>query len=66
MLFYFIYCPNLTSTPPCPASITILNSGLGIEEGLTVKQTTRIEEMIIIHKRAQHKKLFLITMNLIP
>lgn len=27
--FCFIYCPNLTSNPPCPASMTIVNFVLG-------------------------------------
>ena len=26
------YCPNLTSTPPCPASMTIEYSGFGMDE----------------------------------
>ena len=30
MLFCFIYCPNLTSAPPCPASITTVGERFGL------------------------------------
>ena len=44
-LKFKIYCPNLTSTPPCPASMTIVYCAFGELAALTTQQMSTIENL---------------------
>ena len=65
MLFYFTYRPNLTSTPPCPASMTIEYSGFGDAVALTAKQAPTTEQIKITPTKTMHKVRLFIVKNFI-
>ena len=64
MLFYFTYRPNLKSCPPCPASITIVYSGLGEAAVWTAQQTPTIEQTKTILIKTIHNVRFFMVINL--
>lgn len=57
------YCPNLTSTPPCPASITMEYSGFG-EDAWMTKQAPMTEKSKITAVKTNNIVRFFMVINL--
>ena len=59
------YCPNLTSSPPWPASMTMVYSGFGDAVALTVMQMPKHKQIKIKAINMAHNVRFFIVINLI-
>lgn len=59
------YCPNLTSTPPCPASMTMVYCAFGELVALTAKQAPTTEQIKITPAKITHNVRLFIVKNFI-
>ena len=59
------YCPNLTSTPPCPASMTIVYCAFGELVALTAQKTPTIKQVKITLTKITPIARFLTVKNFI-